>query len=250
MPPEAQVRKIRRAGRLRSVCFMLLPMLGVLAVALRFPELGAAPTALIALGTAVLACAASRTLLPVDGVLRDVSVLLARLEHHRLILEQLALQDPLTGINNRRGGELLLARSGKAQASGWSALSVAVVDVDNLRELNSVGGHAHGDAGLRRIADELAAGLRADDWVARWGGDEFLVVCHCTAMDMVAIMERARTTLASNRGESGSDELEISVGVAQLEAGEPLDAWIRRADEALYAAKKQGRNRVRAAVPS
>ena len=62
MPPEAQVRKIRRAGRLRSVCFMLLPMLGVLAVALRFPELGAAPTALIALGTAVLACAASRAL--------------------------------------------------------------------------------------------------------------------------------------------------------------------------------------------
>lgn len=248
MPPDGQLRQMRRAVRFRSVCFMVVPMLVVLVVAVSFPNVGGVPIAVLALVTAILACAASRTLLPADGMLHDASVLVSKLENQRLVLERLALLDPLTGINNRRGGELLLARSGESWASEPSPISVAVVDVDNLRELNSVGGHALGDAGLRRIAEELEAVLRTEDWVARWGGDEFLVVCHCTATDLVAIMERARATLAVHRGEGLNDDLRISVGVAQRQPEESLDACIGRADEALYSAKSRGRDNVRASV--
>lgn len=180
-------------------------------------------------------------------LLHDVATLCARIEQQRLVLERLALQDPLTGINNRRGGETLLARDGGPRRDRRQPLSVAVVDVDELRELNAEGGHALGDQGLRLVAQELETVLRADDWVARWGGDEFLVVCRCTEADMVAVMDRVRRELGTSRKGREHVPIRISVGVAQLADSESLDACIGRADAALYAAKNQGRDSVRAA---
>lgn len=180
-------------------------------------------------------------------LLHDVAILCARIEHQRLVLERLALQDPLTGINNRRGGAALLTRDAGVVRDRDQPLSVAVVDVDELRGLNADGGHALGDHGLRRVAQELQAVLRADDWVARWGGDEFLVVCHCTASDMVTVMDRVRLELGTPHEAKEPASIGVSVGVAQLEASETLDDCIARADAALYAAKDQGRDSVRAA---
>ena len=177
-------------------------------------------------------------------LLHDVAILCARIEHQRVMLERLALQDPLTGINNRRAGEALLARDGGLNRDPGKPLSVAMVDVDELREVNAEGGHALGDQGLRRVAQELEAVLRADDWVARWGGDEFLVVCRCPAVDMVAAMDRVRQELDSSRRGREHVEIKVSVGVAQLEPWESFDACIARADAALYAAKNQGRDAV------
>lgn len=178
-------------------------------------------------------------------LLHDVAILCARIEHQRRVLERLALQDPLTGIHNRRGGEALLARDGGPNRNPRLPLSVALVDVDELREINAEGGHALGDQGLRRVAQELEAVVRADDWVARWGGDEFLVVCHCATPDMVAVMDRVRQELRTER--KGRERVAISVGVAQLRDSESLAECIARADAALYAAKNQGRDSVRAA---
>jgi len=179
-------------------------------------------------------------------LLHDVAILCARIEHQRVVLERLALQDPLTGINNRRGGETLLARDSGPLRDRRQPLSIAVVDVDELRELNAEGGHALGDQGLRRVAQELESVLRADDWVARWGGDEFLVVCHCAAADMVAVMDRVRQELGTTR-KGREHAISVSIGVAQLADSESMDACIARADAALYAAKDQGRDSVRAA---
>jgi len=101
--------------------------------------------------------------------------------------------------------------------------------------------------GLRRVAQELETVLRADDWVARWGGDEFLVVCRCTEADLVAVMERVRLELDTSRKGREHVVIRVSVGVAELAASESLDECIARADAALYAAKNQGRDSVRAA---
>lgn len=179
-------------------------------------------------------------------LLHDVAILCARIEHQRVVLERLALQDPLTGINNRRGGETLLVRDSGPLRDRRQPLSIAVVDVDELRELNAQGGHALGDQGLRRVAQELETVLRADDWVARWGGDEFLVVCHCAAADMVTVMDRVRQELDTSR-KGREHAISVSIGVAQLADSESMDACIARADAALYAAKDQGKDSVRSA---
>ncbi|MBA3338220.1 MAG: GGDEF domain-containing protein [Geodermatophilaceae bacterium] len=262
---------------------VIVPMLALFAVALLNPDLGAFTVAVSALAAAVLTTLGIAALLPADavileaaskhlceylshrrlppqvsdrsardagttgdGLLRDVSELCAALEHQRRALERLAMQDPLTGINNRRGGEVLLVQTGHTLASEPGPLAVAVVDVDNLRELNAVGGHARGDAALRRLAQELEGVLGVDDWVARWGGDEFLVVGHCSAADMVSLMEQARRALAANP--DSHDDVRVSVGVAGLQPTESPADCIVRADDALYAAKGQGRDKVRAAA--
>lgn len=178
-------------------------------------------------------------------LLHDVAVACARIEQQRVVLERLSLQDPLTGISNRRGGQANLNLIGSAPRALQQPVSVAVVDLDNLRQLNAQGGHARGDDGLRRVAVELQAVLRAQDWVARWGGDEFLVLAHCCGPDMVVLMDRARAALGTPGDQP--ETYAISVGVAELRPTESLDSCISRADQALYTAKNHGRDAVRAA---
>lgn len=181
-------------------------------------------------------------------LMQDFAEFCARMDEQRTAFAQLALLDPLTGVHNRLGGETLLTRIGAPLDDPQRPLSVAVVDVDNLRELNAALGHAHGDAGLRRVALELEAALRVEDWVARWGGDEFLVVCHCDGEEMHAVMERVRRRLGTRRADAVLPAVSISVGVAELTAAEPMHTCIARADAALFTAKAEGRDTVRTAA--
>jgi len=99
------------------------------------------------------------------------------------------------------------------------------------------------------VARELEAVLRADDFVSRWGGDEFLMVCHCAESDMLTAMNRVRQEVATSRGaERAEVGVRVSVGVAQLLTAESLDACIVRADTALYEAKRNGGDQVCAAA--
>jgi diguanylate cyclase (GGDEF)-like protein len=162
-------------------------------------------------------------------------------------LRRHALEDPLTGLGNRRSAERRLG----SLPLGEEPLSLAVVDVDGFKEVNDVTSHSHGDAVLRRVADLLREHSRAGDEVYRWAGDEFLVVLPTATEDQaVAIMERLRAAVAA----APWDDLQltapvtVSVGVATANPDADPGGWralFDTADLHLFSAKRTGRNRVR-----
>ena len=160
-------------------------------------------------------------------------------------LSRLAAIDPLTGVFNRRGLDLVLPEHDERLSS------VAMCDLDRFKRINDEHGHAAGDELLRRVSSLLASVVRAADGVVRWGGEEFLVVLpgveKATALHVV---ERARKAIEDDAVVVGGQvvRITISVGVAERHPGETRDALIARADEALYVAKNSGRNRVELAA--
>ena len=179
-------------------------------------------------------------------------------ERQAAVLRRHALEDPLTGLGNRRSAERRLA----AMSPGAEALSLAVVDVDHFKEVNDDTSHTHGDAVLRRVADLLREHSRAGDEVYRWAGDEFLVVLPtATETQAVAVMERLRAAVAGFDWADLelADPVTVSIGVASAPAaggsgddGTPTPtivgwrALFDSADLNLFSAKRSGRNRVRA----
>ena len=160
-------------------------------------------------------------------------------------LSRLAAIDPLTGVFNRRGLDLVLPEHDERLSS------VAMCDLDRFKLINDAHGHAAGDELLRRVAHQLASVVRAADGVVRWGGEEFLVVLPGVDKGTAQhIVERARKSIEDDAVVVGGKVLRItiSVGVAERHPGEPRDALIARADEALYVAKNSGRNRVELAA--
>ncbi|MCV2490575.1 GGDEF domain-containing protein [Geodermatophilus sp. YIM 151500] len=173
-------------------------------------------------------------------------------ERQTALLRQHALEDPLTGLGNRRSAERRLT----SLRLGEEPLSLAVVDVDRFKEVNDGGSHTSGDVVLRRVADLLLEHSRAGDEVFRWAGDEFLVVLPtATEPQAVGVMERLRTAVA---GADWSDlrlpePVTVSIGVATAPAvaggAPPVASWralFDAADLHLFSAKRSGRNRVRA----
>jgi diguanylate cyclase (GGDEF)-like protein/PAS domain S-box-containing protein len=157
--------------------------------------------------------------------------------------QKLAMTDRLTGLMNRRGAEqLILRETARAQRIG-APLCFLLLDVDHFKRVNDVHGHAAGDAVLQTVASRVASGLRACDAVVRWGGEEFLaVLTGCDIAGARVCAERVRAAVEGTPTSGG--RVTISVGVAQLERGEPPAAAISRADQRLYEAKASGRNRV------
>ena len=179
-------------------------------------------------------------------------------ERQAALLRRHALEDPLTGLGNRRSAERRLG----AIRLGEEPLSLAVVDVDRFKEVNDVASHTQGDAVLRRVADLLREHSRTGDEVYRWAGDEFLVVLPtATEAQAVVVMERLRSAVA---GADWSDldvpdPVTVSIGVATAPAVDAPAAddgttptivgWralFDTADLHLFSAKRGGRNRVRA----
>jgi diguanylate cyclase (GGDEF)-like protein len=161
-------------------------------------------------------------------------------------LTRLAVIDPLTGVFNRRGLDLVLPAESEGE------VSVAMCDLDRFKSINDQFGHAAGDEVLRRVARLLATVIRSGDGVIRWGGEEFLLVLPGVELGRARrVVERARSWVENEAIELQPEHLvpvTISVGVAQRRAGEPRETLIARADEALYAAKNAGRNRVELAA--
>jgi len=164
-------------------------------------------------------------------------------------LDTLAVTDVLTGLYNRRGVEWLLKRELAAASRRRSTLWLALVDIDRFKQINDRFGHEIGDCALRQVAQELRTQAREEDIVARWGGEEFLVVilsC-CDAEGAGVAAERMRGAVADREidlADAPALAVTISIGVASVPPGGDLASAIARADQAMYRAKSAGRNRV------
>ncbi len=162
-------------------------------------------------------------------------------------MESMALTDPLTGLLNRRSMEQRLREAAHGFARSGRPFSVVMADVDHFKRVNDVHGHAVGDRVLRAVATLFGEGLRAHDAVARWGGEEFLLLLPETeAVGACEVAERLRAAaegrLAGAAGVAGG--VTMTFGVAVLEGGMRVGECLKRADEAMYAGKAAGRNRV------
>jgi diguanylate cyclase (GGDEF)-like protein len=164
-------------------------------------------------------------------------------------LYESAVLDPLTGLHNRRHLDARLRAELAFAARHEAPLSVLVIDVDHFKKINDTLGHGAGDAALRALGERLQKSVRTEDVVARYGGEEFAVVARgIKAAGALLLAERIRETVARMRVayEVHTIALTISVGVATMDQGRKfaaVDALLKAADDALYAAKKSGRNR-------
>ena len=158
-----------------------------------------------------------------------------------------SLRDPLTGLYNRRYMEDALERYlSMAERSGDST-SVIMVDLDNFKLLNDTHGHAKGDAVLRDVAAQLVGALRPADVVSRYGGEELLVILPACPLDDALLKAEVLRSRVESLSDAHGMPISASFGVACVpETSSGRDDVIPMADSALYAAKKAGRNCVRA----
>ncbi len=158
---------------------------------------------------------------------------------------ELSLTDQLTGIGNRRRlQQALQLEIGRAERTG-ARLSALIADIDHFKLVNDTYGHDAGDRVIVSFADLLRRQTRPTDIVARYGGEEFVALMPQTNLgNAVATAERIRVAFAAARIEPLADPVTGSVGVAELATREPGETFLRRVDQALFAAKRAGRNRV------
>ncbi|MFZ5478346.1 MAG: GGDEF domain-containing protein [Myxococcota bacterium] len=179
-------------------------------------------------------------------VFADASERLAELEKLKR-LEADAYVDPLTGIANRRFFGLAL--NGRAQEADRLGLTfgIAFADVDHFKRVNDAHGHPAGDRVLAGIARTLSSAARSSDVVARWGGEEFAMLVACRSPEELRVaLDRRRALVAATVAHVDGVDLRVtaSFGGTIARPGEPPDALYARADLALYAAKRGGRDRV------
>ena len=156
-------------------------------------------------------------------------------------LREQAETDQLTGLRNRHG-----VTNRAVLATSDSVRTIAVIDCDGLKAINDTMGHQAGDVYLQAIAGRLHGSLSKDDLIARWGGDEFLVVQQLpmgTAMHSLTRMHHAIDDSPVSLG-GAMVEASVSIGVAEWQPGMTFDDALAAADRALYSAKDQGRNQI------
>ncbi len=164
------------------------------------------------------------------------------LRDSRRRLRVLANTDALTGVPNRRRFGELVERSLRTADAGTALL--LIFDVDHFKLINDRLGHAAGDRALRLVGSCMNQALRAQDVAGRLGGDEFVLMLRGTTVDQaLAVAMRIVNELQAQSPEHHVPRLGLSFGIARMQSGESLDDTLRRADLALYEAKRQGRSR-------
>jgi diguanylate cyclase (GGDEF)-like protein len=187
----------------------------------------------------------------------EMSKMRARLKAQKKELVQaldtirtLATLDELTALANRRHMNEVLAQEERRDSSSGQPTCIALLDIDFFKQINDRYGHAAGDEVLRQFAASARAELRTRDVLARWGGEEFLLMLPDTAPgDALAVLARLRTRVAQLEvaGVAFERPLSFSGGLTTRQGREPLAATVNRADKALYQAKSGGRDRIVAA---
>ncbi|MCX7165348.1 MAG: diguanylate cyclase [Rhodocyclales bacterium] len=183
---------------------------------------------------------------------RGVDVDVTEITQARQTLEQIALLDPLTSLANRRKFQDRYRLERQRQARIGLPLTLVLVDVDHFKQVNDTWGHIVGDVCLKAVANVLVSHVRTIDLVARFGGEEFLVMLSdANAREGALVAEKLRRALETTVIDTGlaaqpSLQITASFGVTTLLPSEDLslEAVIERADSAMYAAKHGGRNRV------
>ncbi|HSH46629.1 MAG TPA: GGDEF domain-containing protein [Longimicrobiales bacterium] len=184
-------------------------------------------------------------------------VVFERLRHDRLEMRELrrrladmALTDPLTQLPNRRHFEEVLRAELDRISRYGGQCTVAMVDVDAFKHYNDNVGHLAGDIALRELSDVMRRELRLHDMVARFGGEEFaLIMINASKEEALPVLERLRLAVQEhpfrNRDTQPEGRLTVSAGMAAFPAdGTTYDDLLKKADDALYQAKREGRNRV------
>lgn len=168
-----------------------------------------------------------------------------RVQERTEALNRLARIDDLTGLTNRRGMTELIVEELSRSARQHSALGIIWIDVDHFKQINDMLGHAEGDRALTSVAQLLRSQIRPYDSAARWGGDEFLVLLTpCDRTALVTLSERIRAEAEHTLSLANGRPITLSIGAYLAQPGESDEHALLRADEALYRAKNQGRNRV------
>ena len=163
---------------------------------------------------------------------------------------ELAVRDPLTGLNNRRYFDSHVESLFNKAQVGRRPLSLIMVDIDHFKEVNDTHGHQVGDEVLRLFSERLTKSVRSKDLASRYGGEEFLIAMPDTDRELaVVVAERMRREIAENPFivDNGSLQITItlSAGIAAIEDnGDGVEDLLKRADAALFDAKRGGRNQV------
>ncbi len=162
-------------------------------------------------------------------------------------LQDMALKDDLTGLHNRRSILEVLARQKALADRGQQAFTLCYADLDHFKTINDRYGHAVGDVALAQFAELALSVVRNVDYVARFGGEEFLMVLVDADEDTASQVAHRLAERTREMWVPGTDQeftLTVSVGIARYRSGERVDDVISRADHALYTAKRAGRDRV------
>lgn len=163
-----------------------------------------------------------------------------RQEIKALEMERVANQDSLLGIGNRRYLQSLMDH----HAQRKQPVSVLLIDVDHFKQINDTYGHMVGDFVLQEVVNRLRESLRPVDIIGRWGGEEFLVLADCAiGEDAESLAQRIRLHVEQKEFEQVG-KVTISIGVAEFNGNEDIEAVFNRSDKALYEAKGDGRNKV------
>lgn len=175
------------------------------------------------------------------GVTRDISERKA----FEAELLRLAVTDALTGVWNRRHGEeLFQAELSDARETG-RPLTLLMLDLDHFKSINDRFGHQAGDRVLIEVSRRLREGLPSTDVVARWGGEEFVILLRDSDIEEAVVTAEKIRGLIADTMFADAGPVTASIGAAELSADDDLDSWLAHADEALYKAKRSGRNAVR-----
>lgn len=173
---------------------------------------------------------------------------ITRLQEKLKRLEELSITDGLTNLLNHRAFQVILERE-FARAKRYStSLSLAFIDLDGFKSVNDVYGHQEGDKVLRDFSQLLYSNLRETDMIARYGGEEFAIILPETPIDRAFNMAERLRQRVENHPFSNSNfiRITISIGISDIFYAGVTDknSLIRTADEALYLAKREGRNKV------
>ena len=169
-----------------------------------------------------------------------------KLLEYNEILEKQANEDTLTGLYNRRKGREVLTAIGENPAMAGNC-SVCIADIDYFKKVNDTYGHDAGDAVLTVLADVFEKEIRRKDFVARWGGEEFLFVfINCNGDEACEMLEQIRAKVQETVITVGEHQIRVTMtfGLAEYITGAGVDETLKLADEKLYRGKQEGRNRI------
>ena len=160
-------------------------------------------------------------------------------------LKEAANTDQLTGLFNRRRAEQYMEE--QIEASNGNPISISIGDIDFFKKVNDTHGHDAGDEVLKHIANVMKDTLRSDSFIARWGGEEFLIVLpNCNGDQAYMALDRLRRRIMGSSVLVGDAEISVTMtfGVSEYDFSGSMDASIKEADERLYRGKENGRNQV------